>query len=37
MVFSSYIFMFVFLPIVLVSYYGLSKTQNIKNQHLFWF
>lgn len=35
MVFSSYIFMFVFLPIVLVSYYGLSKTQNIKNQHLF--
>lgn len=35
MVFSSYIFIFAFLPIVLTGYFMLSKLKNIKVQHIF--
>ena len=35
MVFSSYAFIFLFLPIVLIGYFALSKLPDIKYQHIF--
>ena len=35
MVFSSYIFILVFLPVVIITYYGLSRIQNNIPQRVF--
>lgn len=35
MIFSSYEFIYVFLPIVVITYFILSKLSNMKIQHIF--